>query len=82
MESTLKKRISTRCQKKAGSVSLGCLRVLRRFQDPLFEVVKKHERHSGRRDLFFEENFNAEGVPPLLAPEGGSGFAEARPTLP
>jgi hypothetical protein len=31
---------------------------------------------------FFEEKFNAEGVPPLLAPEGGSGFAEARPTLP
>jgi hypothetical protein len=31
---------------------------------------------------FFEENFNAEGVPPLLAPEGGPGFAEARPTLP
>jgi hypothetical protein len=31
---------------------------------------------------FFEENFDTEGVPPLLAPEGGSGFAEARPTLP
>jgi hypothetical protein len=33
-------------------------------------------------EKFFEENFDAEGVPPLLAPEGGSGFAEARPTLP
>jgi hypothetical protein len=32
--------------------------------------------------FFFEENFDAEGVSPLLAPEGGSGFAEARPTLP
>ena len=31
---------------------------------------------------FFEEKFDAEGVSPLLAPEGGSGFAEARPTLP
>jgi hypothetical protein len=31
---------------------------------------------------FFEENFDAEGVPPLLAPEGGSGFAEARLILP
>jgi hypothetical protein len=32
-------------------------------------------------EIFSEENFDAEGVP-LLAPEGGSGFAEARPTLP
>jgi hypothetical protein len=30
---------------------------------------------------FSEENFDAEGVP-LLAPEGGSGFAEARLILP
>jgi hypothetical protein len=52
------------------------------FSGSTFEVAKKRERHSGRKDLFFEENFDAEGVPPLLAPEGGSGFAEARPTLP
>ena len=51
------------------------------FSGPLFEVVKKHERFWQKRS-FFEENFNAEGVPPLLAPEGGSGFAEARLTLP
>jgi hypothetical protein len=57
------------------------LRVLRRFQDPTIEVVEKHERCSGRK-TFFEENFDAEGVSPLLAPEGGSGFAEARLTLP
>jgi hypothetical protein len=57
------------------------LRVLRRFQDPTIEVVEKHERCSGRK-TFFEENFDAEGVPPFLAPEGGSGFAEARLTLP
>jgi hypothetical protein len=31
---------------------------------------------------FSEENFDAEGVPPFLAPEGGSGFAEARLILP
>jgi hypothetical protein len=30
---------------------------------------------------FSEENFDAEGVPPS-SPEGGSGFAEERPTLP
>jgi hypothetical protein len=30
---------------------------------------------------FFEENFDAGGFP-LLAPEGGSGFAEARLILP
>jgi hypothetical protein len=29
-----------------------------------------------------EENFDAEGGSPLLAPEGGSGFAEARLILP
>jgi hypothetical protein len=57
------------------------LRVLRRFQDPAIEAVEKRERCSGRK-TFSEENFDAEGVPPLLAPEGGSGFAEARLTLP
>jgi hypothetical protein len=57
------------------------LRVLRRFQDPAIEVVEKRERCSGRK-TFSEENFDAEGVPPLLAPEGGSGFAGARLTLP
>jgi hypothetical protein len=57
------------------------LRVLRRFQYPTIEVVEKHERCSGRK-TFSEENFDAEGVPPLLAPEGGPGFVEARLTLP
>ena len=52
------------------------------FSGSTFEVVEKHERHSGRKDLFSRKKFDAEGVPPLLAPEGGSGFAEARPTLP
>jgi hypothetical protein len=52
------------------------------FSGSTFEVVEKHERHSGRKDLFSRKKFNAEGVPPLLAPEGGSGFAEARLTLP
>ena len=55
---------------------------LRRFQDPLSEVVKKHERNPAKKRSFFEEKFDAEGVSPLLAPEGGSGFAEAKPTLP
>jgi hypothetical protein len=31
---------------------------------------------------FSEERFDAEGGSPLLAPEGGSGFAEARLILP
>jgi hypothetical protein len=52
------------------------------FSGSAFEAVKKHERHSGRKDLFSRKKFDAEGVPPLLAPEGGSGFAEARLTLP
>jgi hypothetical protein len=37
--------------------------VLRRFQDPTIDVVKKRERCSGQK-TFFEENFDAEGVPP------------------
>jgi hypothetical protein len=53
----------------------------RRFQDPSIEAVEKRERRSSRK-TFSEENFDAEGVPPLLAPEGGSGFIEARLTLP
>jgi hypothetical protein len=57
------------------------LRVLHRFQDSTIEVVEKRERRSDRK-TFSEENFDAEGVPPFLAPEGGSGFAEARLTLP
>ena len=52
------------------------------FSGSTFEVVEKHERHSGRKDLFSRKKFDVEGVPPLLAPEGGSGFAEARLTLP
>jgi hypothetical protein len=34
------------------------------FGIPLFEVVEKHERCSGRK-TFFKENFDAEGVPPF-----------------
>jgi hypothetical protein len=53
------------------------------FSGSAFEVVKKHERHSGGKDpLFFEEKIRRRGGCPLLAPEGGSGFAEARLTLP
>jgi hypothetical protein len=57
------------------------LHVLCHFQDPTIEVVEKRERCYGRK-TFSGENFDAEGVPPLLAPEGGSGFAKARLTLP
>jgi hypothetical protein len=46
-----------------------------------FEVVEKHERHSGRKDLFSRKISTQRGFP-FLAPEGGSGFAEARLTLP
>ena len=36
------------------------------------EVVRKHERNPAKKRSFFEEKFDAEGVSPLLAPEGGS----------
>jgi hypothetical protein len=35
------------------------------FSGSTFEVVKKHERHSGRKDLFSRKKFDAEGVPPF-----------------
>jgi hypothetical protein len=47
-----------------------------------FRSSQTARKTSWQKRSFFEENFDAEGVPPLLAPEGGSGFAEARPTLP
>jgi hypothetical protein len=47
-----------------------------------FRSSQTARRTFWQKRSFFEENFDAEGVPPLLAPEGGSGFAEARPTLP
>jgi hypothetical protein len=40
------------------------LRVLRRFQDTAIEAIEKRKRRSGR-ETFFEENFDAEGVPPF-----------------
>jgi hypothetical protein len=46
------------------SESLIRLLVLRRFQDPAIEAIEKRERCSGRK-TFFEENFDAEGVPPF-----------------
>jgi hypothetical protein len=51
------------------------------FSGSTFEVVEKHERHSGKKDLF-PRKISAQRGFPLLAPEGGSGFAEARLTLP
>jgi hypothetical protein len=35
------------------------------FSGSTFEVVEKHERHSGRKDLFSRKKFDAEGVPPF-----------------
>jgi hypothetical protein len=47
-----------------------------------FRSSQKARKTFWQKRSFFEENFDAEGVPPLLSPEGGSGFAEARLTLP
>jgi hypothetical protein len=43
--------------------------------------ISRKARKMFRQEDFSGENFDAEGVP-LLAPEGGTGFAEARLTLP
>jgi hypothetical protein len=47
-----------------------------------FRSSQKAQKTFWQKRSFFEEKFDREGVPPFLAPEGGSGFAEARPTLP
>jgi hypothetical protein len=47
-----------------------------------FRSSQKARKTFWQKRSFSEENFDAEGVPPFLAPEGGSGFAEARLTLP
>ena len=56
------------------------------LQDSVIDIVGKHESRFGRKlflvENFSEENFDAEGGPPLLAPEGGSDFVEARLILP
>jgi hypothetical protein len=56
-----------------------------RFQGSIIDIVGRHGSYFGRKlflvEKFSEENFDAEGVP-LLASEGGSGFAEARLILP
>ena len=61
------------------ALPLTCTLVVLRI--PL-SIRKSKTRRVVLVENIFEENFDAEGVPPLLAPEGGSGFAEARPTLP
>jgi hypothetical protein len=56
-----------------------------RFLSLVFRILLSKQSKSVKDILakdFSEENFDAEGVPPLLAPEGGSGFAEARLILP
>jgi hypothetical protein len=61
------------------TLPLTCTLVVLRIQ---LSIRKSKTRRVILVENFSEENFDAEGVPPLLAPEGGSGFAEARPTLP
>jgi hypothetical protein len=52
------------------------------FSGSTFRSSQKARKIFWQKRSFCEENFDAEGVAPLLAPEGGSGFVEARPTLP
>jgi hypothetical protein len=48
-----------------------------------FRSSRKARKTFWQKGSFFSrKKFDAEGVPPLLAPEGGPGFAEARLTLP
>jgi hypothetical protein len=47
-----------------------------------FRRSQKAQKTFWQKGSFFEEKFRRRGGSPLLAPEGGSGFAEARLTLP
>jgi hypothetical protein len=60
------------------ALPLACTLVI--FRTPLSKQSKS-AKDALAKD-FSEENFDTEGVPPLLDPEGGSGFAEARLILP
>jgi hypothetical protein len=51
------------------------------FLGPRYRSSRKARKTFWQKD-FSEENFDAQRGFPLLAPEGGSGFAEARLTLP
>jgi hypothetical protein len=46
-----------------------------------FRSSRKARKTFWQKGSFFEEKIQRRGGPPLLAPEVGSGFAEARPTL-
>jgi hypothetical protein len=46
-----------------------------------FQSSQKVRKTFWQKGSFFEEKIRRRGGSPLLAPEGGSGFAEARPTL-
>jgi hypothetical protein len=47
-----------------------------------FRSSRKARKTFWQKGSFFEEKIRRREGSPLLAPEGGSGFAEARPTLP
>jgi hypothetical protein len=47
-----------------------------------FRSSQKARKTFWQKGSFFEEKIRRRGGSPLLAPEGGSGFAEARLTLP
>jgi hypothetical protein len=47
-----------------------------------FRSSQKARKTFWQKGSFFEEKIRRRGGSPLSAPEGGSGFAEARPTLP
>jgi hypothetical protein len=47
-----------------------------------FQSSRKARKTFWQKRSFFEEKFRHRGGSPLLAPEGGSGFAEAKLTLP
>jgi hypothetical protein len=47
-----------------------------------FRSSQKARKTFWQKGSFFKEKIRRRGGSPLLAPEGGSGFAEARPTLP
>jgi hypothetical protein len=47
------------------------------FSGSTFEVVEKHERYSGRKDLFPRKNFDAEGFTPS-SPRGRVGLCQGK----
>jgi hypothetical protein len=73
--------VSRRCRSPSARSALAAYVYSIVFRIP-FRSSRKSTKDILAERIFFRGKFRRRGGSPLLAPEGGSGFAEARLTLP